>query len=66
MGDRDQIIMDYGIQKVKDMISFFFFLFFAPLAPSFLLRLSCCKHRKWEHLEVGPVLDAALSQQRQV
>lgn len=45
---------------------FFFPLFFSPLAPSFLLRLSCCKHRKWEHLEAGPVLDAALSQQRQV
>lgn len=26
MGDRDQIIMDHGIQKLKDMIFFFFFL----------------------------------------
>lgn len=44
MGDRDQIIMDHGIQKLKDMISFFF-----PLSPHHTsppLSVSYCEHRK--------------------
>lgn len=47
----------YGLRDPESEGHDFFFLLLlflslSPLAPSFHLHLSFCKHRKWEHLEV--------------